>query len=185
MDDRKMAWTRRREELRLRHGSLDAVLVPCPREAALLEALAPWRVPNPPPHERWTLRLRGWDALVSLEDVPADLLQAAKGACPMPADFEGAYAELAHWRSRDHDIAHALSPDGVTGLGDEGLDPVASLRMRIVREQVEHAMPLSALPEIVRRLEIHRESEFADDRIVGAVLRDLGVIAGLRPPSAG
>ncbi len=178
MAGRAAEWARRRGELIRLHGSLDAVLEPCSREAALLAALAPWRTPNEPPHQRWTLRLDGWDGLTRIDEVAPPLRDAAMGACPMPATFAEACAELGYWRARNSDIEHALSPDGLSGFGDEGLDPVAGLRMRLVQEAVEHAIPLSRLPDIVARLEMQRGSEVADDRILDAVIRDLRAIAG-------
>jgi hypothetical protein len=37
-----------------RHGSLESALAPCEREAKIIEAVAQWRKPCDPPHERWT-----------------------------------------------------------------------------------------------------------------------------------
>jgi len=165
-------WHARRDALIERYGSLEAVEEPCEREALILEAVAPWRVPCEPPHQRWTRELRGWDSLYSIEKAPADLRAAVENAYPMPRTFEEARAELAYWRGRNEDLEHAMGQNG-SFSGNYGLDHAAVARMEIVRALVEHEMQLTALPEILERYRLHRSNDWNDKRIDDALFRDL------------
>lgn len=165
-------WHVRRAALIKRYGSLEAVEEPCEREALILDAVAPWRVPSKPPHQRWTRELRGWDSLYNIEKAPADLRAAVENAYPMPRTFEEARAELAYWRGRNEDLEDAMGQDG-SYLGNYGLDHAAVARMEIVRALVEHEMQLTALPEILERYRLHRSNDWNDRRIDDALFRDL------------
>ena len=170
-------WHERRAALVKQFGSLEAVLAPCDREKALTNALKPWRVPDKAPHQRWTWELKGWGSLDLAKKMPADMRAAVEGAMPMPTTIEAARAELAYWRERDEDMVHALGENGQY-LGDSGLDRVAVARMEIIRDLVEHAMPLHTAADIAQRMRDYRWNEMGTDvDVEDALLRDLEALA--------
>jgi hypothetical protein len=136
------------------HGSVEAVLAPCAREAALIAAVAAWRKPCAPPHERWTQSLAG---VSPFDPLPPRVDAALRAAIPLPATIAEARAEFDYWRRRAHEIAD-VRPE----LAEYPLDAVAERRMRIVERLIERDLPVETPADLLERFRLHIEREFQD-----------------------
>ena len=164
----------RRTELVAEFGSLAAVIEPCAREKAMMDAVRPWRVATQGSLGRWTETIAGLGTYEHRQ-APAEVTTALEAAWPMPLSYAEACAEAAFWARRNDDMELAVR-DGF--LGDYMLDTPALWRWWIVRDLAEHKMELRTVADIVERVRAYRQSESGTDReIEDAILRDLEALA--------
>lgn len=172
------AWRKRKAEILGRYGSVEAALAPCDRERALLKAVERWRVPfeaNP----RWTDTLDGWSGSIGGGKTPAHVLQAIREALPLPTTFAEAQLEANFWTARNAEMEDVLAEeaDGGEYEGNCALDLVAEARWDMVRELVDHELPVSTLADLLARFEILRADATGNEEIEAALFRDIEAMA--------
>jgi hypothetical protein len=158
---------RRKAGLIERFGSLQAALAPCEREKLIIAAVARWRVPQNPPHERWTSNVDGWRS--SWEEPPPHVEAAIRGAYRLPETFAAARAELDYWRERNDDMGALLDDD----YGDYALDLLAMRRMRIVDKLLEEELTARTAADVLERFRLYRDRAFHDYDSETRIFEDL------------
>lgn len=141
----------RRAALIVLHGSLEAVLEPCPSEVLLQAAVAPWRKTLAPPYERWTEHLDGWSNWYA--PPPAHVAAAIREAYPAPENFEEARAEYEYWRQQEKDFGLIHGEF----FGDRRLDLVACIRMEFVYQLLENDLIVRTPSDLFARLRFYAD----------------------------
>lgn len=154
-----------------------AALDPCPREAQILTAVGPWRVAQPSPLDRWTDTLGGWfGAGHQHAQAPARVVEAIRGAYPLPTTVVEAVAEHAYWEARNHEMGELLGPDFDVG-GGRFLDLPTDIRAAIVRDMVEREIPARTVADLQARFGVFRARGARDGAALEATLaRDLDAL---------
>ena len=136
-----------RADVIARYGSVEAVLLPCKREALLRSGVRRGSTFHAPPNERWTRSLYGYTP--EQPDGPARdrALRAIARAYPLPTNMQDAVAELAHWDRRDRELRLVLGHDAA------GLDLTAHLRRELVRNLIRSELPVRGETEFQIRLQ--------------------------------
>ena len=88
--------------------------------------------------------------------MPPHVLEAIRGAYPLPKTFGEARAEHDHWQMRDEEIDLVLD-ETCLGLGDASLDVAAGVRAEEVRALVEHELPTTTLTDLHARFSLYRD----------------------------
>jgi hypothetical protein len=156
------------EAIIVKYESTKAALAPCVREQLIRKALQAWITPRKRPWERWTESIDGYRG--PLDKLPDHIRNAVASAYPMPATFLEARIEHDYWQSRRKEIENALGPNG---FRDNGLDLTTRIRADMVRNLVEHEMPVTTLADLHFRFAMYRAKRMRADRVEEALFRDL------------
>lgn len=155
-----------------------ALLAPCPREAQILAAVAPWRTAQPSPLDRWTDGLAGWFGVGAQHaQAPAHVVDAIRAAYPLPATVAEAVAEHLHWEVRNREMGELLGPDFDVG-GGRFLDLPTDIRAAIVRDLAEREIPARSIADLRARFGLFRTRGARDGAVIeAAMVRDLDALA--------
>jgi hypothetical protein len=161
-----------------RHGSVDAAMEPCEKEAALRRAFGDRLVSDPEgkPDGRWTQTLDGWYGF--LFDAPESVRATIAAALPLPATMAEAKAELDYWHHREEEMEACLGWQ----FGDAALDLPAALRLHLVQDLYETDIPARDFGELLERSRYAQGRDHAcNERIARALHRDLEALVASLP----
>lgn len=136
-----------------RYGSKEAALAPCERERLLLAAVAKWRTPQKPPHDRWTHDVDGWQS--AWKPAPPHVDAAIRSAYPLSETFAEAQAEAEYWRQRDRDMGDLLDDQ----YGDYALDMVAEARLQIIQRLIDADLVVRTPADLLVRFRSFNDRE--------------------------
>ncbi len=160
------------EEILARFGSSEQVFKLNAMEEAILESVKPWRFVDKTSHPgyefvNWRGRSRG-----DLGDWADDILDAIKGAVPMPQTLAEAMAEADVWDALGH-ARWLVSKYETWDAIEETFEPPVSQRDWLIRKLADRDMPAETLEDVIHRTRRLANRGYRDDYELELLLADL------------